>query len=189
MKCEFCRSEVTITYPWLNPLSAQQSDCVMLCANCKEMANSRWATIPRCKCCNKVGPWVVCPSCDASMKEPPEKEELKFNGIEKQAEEASVKHDSGKVPYSYVPLDLLDGTARVLEFGAKKYDRHNFRKGFDPNRLLDAVLRHLTEVQNMLRTENTVDGLDNESGLFHGHHAIADLLILVDTLRKKGYTV
>jgi hypothetical protein len=136
----------------------------------------------------------ICPACrnenlqDEGFKlSPSDKEELKFNGVEKQATEAGVKHDSGKVPYSYVPLDLLDGTAQVLAFGAKKYDRHNFRKGFDPNRLLDAVLRHLTEVQTMLRTEKVEDGLDKESGLFHGHHAIADLLILIDTLRKKGY--
>jgi hypothetical protein len=197
MKCEFCRSEVTITYPWLNPLSAQ-SDCVMLCANCKELANSRWATIPRCKCCNKVGPWVVCPSCDADRLKKEELKlqevELKFNGVEKQATEA-LRFNEGKTPYAYVPMDLLDGAAKVMGYGAKKYkDSENFRKGYsDLLSPLSSVMRHLVEVQRAVHTKDVDNSkghlYDKESGEAHVHHLITSVMMLIHSMRLKGFNI
>jgi hypothetical protein len=42
-----------------------------------------------------------------------------------------IKHDQGKAPISLVPAVAILGMAKVFAFGAKKYGRHNFRKGMD----------------------------------------------------------
>jgi hypothetical protein len=108
-------------------------------------------------------------------------------------DKVAIKFDNSKPDYSLLPLDLLDGTVKVFEFGSKKYARDNFRAGFDPHRPLAACLRHLVEVQAALRLGNTEEGqarmADSESGLAHLHHAICSLLILVDSLRVKGFKV
>ena len=42
--------------------------------------------------------------------------------------EVGMKHDSGKLDYTLVPWDGLEDVIRVLEFGANKYSRDNWRK-------------------------------------------------------------
>ena len=74
-------------------------------------------------------------------------------------------------------MDLLDGhaieqLARVLTFGAQKYDAHNWRKGIGKSRLIAAALRHLFAY---LRGEDR----DPESGLSHVAHAMCCCMFLV----------
>jgi hypothetical protein len=106
-------------------------------------------------------------------------------------EEVAIKHDTGKVPYDILPLDLLDSTAKVFGHGAKKYTRGNFRKGggFDPYRPLGAALRHLAEVQRALDTGNHDVLVDKDFGESHLAHAICSLLILTDSMRQRGWNV
>ena len=40
----------------------------------------------------------------------------------------ALRNNVGKVPYGYLPLDLLDGAAQVMAFGAIKYSAENYRK-------------------------------------------------------------
>jgi hypothetical protein len=101
----------------------------------------------------------------------------------------ALKHDSGKIPYDLIPLDLLDGTARVFGHGLKKYGRNNYRLGFEPTRPLGAILRHLAEVQKAIETGDNTHMIDSETGEAHLHHAVCSLLILIDSLRKKGEKV
>ena len=75
-----------------------------------------------------------------------------------------VKYDLGKPPLSLLPRAALEYEAQVMDFGAKKYGRDNWRLGMDHSRLLDACLRHVVA---------HVDGedFDPESGLPHLAHA------------------
>ncbi len=75
-----------------------------------------------------------------------------------------VKHDAGKAPISLIPVEALLGEAEVFAFGAKKYGRHNFRKGMDHSRVLDATLRHILAIING-------EDIDPESGKPHWAHA------------------
>lgn len=70
--------------------------------------------------------------------------------------------------------------ARVMEFGAKKYSRNNWRLGFDDSRLLDAAMRHLTQWFD--------NPLDDESGFDHRAHAMFEISALLDQLdaRRMG---
>jgi hypothetical protein len=75
-----------------------------------------------------------------------------------------IKHDSGKPPMSLLDRHALEEIARVMGFGAQKYAAHNWRKGIQMSRLLDAAMRHLYAYAD---GEST----DPESGLSHLAHA------------------
>jgi hypothetical protein len=115
-------------------------------------------------------------------------EELQF------VSETGAKRNSiGKTPYAYLPLDLLDGAAKVMELGAKKYNLNNFRAGFEPIDALNSLIRHVSSLQAAIIFDDK-DGsqghlLDSESGQGHIHHVLTSTLILVDSMRKKGYKV
>ena len=68
-------------------------------------------------------------------------------------------------------IDLSERSARALAFGAKKYGRNNYKKGFKLTRLLDAALRHL-----MARARG--EEKDPESGLDHLDHFCACICMI-----------
>ncbi len=63
---------------------------------------------------------------------------------------------------------MLEQVALVRAFGAKKYSKNNWKKGFPVTRSLAAVLRHIFL---FLRGETN----DPESGLSHLAHAMCGL--------------
>jgi len=89
-----------------------------------------------------------------------------------------VKFDGDKVRMELLPFDALEGVAKVLTFGAKKYDDRNWELGMDHERLLGATLRHQSAI---LQGEL----IDPESGLPHIDHAICGLM-MVSAYYKRG---
>jgi len=87
------------------------------------------------------------------------------------------KNDKGKPPVLLVPRAMVYGAARAYAFGAKKYARHNYRKGIEVSRLLEAAARHIME-----RAEGVLH--DEESGLDPLDHAAASLGMAMDTLER-----
>jgi hypothetical protein len=83
------------------------------------------------------------------------------------------KHDGGKPPMALLSSDALFEIAKVLEFGAKKYDAWNWKGGFKWVRISSAVLRHIF---SWLRGEDK----DPETGLSHLAHASCGLMFLLD---------
>lgn len=79
-----------------------------------------------------------------------------------------IKHDDGKPDFSMVSYELLEQVALVRMFGAKKYSRSNWKKGFAVTRSCAASLRH---IYLFLRGET----YDSESGLSHLAHAVCCL--------------
>lgn len=93
--------------------------------------------------------------------------------------EKAKKFDSGKIDLSYIEPAMVRAIAEAMEFGAKKYGRHNYRKGgFTNMRLVASLLRHL-----MSYLEGEDD--DQESGLPHLSHAAANIQMLI-VLTKDG---
>lgn len=84
---------------------------------------------------------------------------------------AGRKNDSGKPPISLLDRDFIEGTANVMAFGAKKYDRYNWCGGIAHTRLVDAAMRHLVAYASG-------EDLDPESGLPHIDHAAASINML-----------
>lgn len=89
-----------------------------------------------------------------------------------------VKHDQDKPRMDLLDPEALEGVARVLSFGARKYAEHNWRKGLAISRLLGAALRHIFA---HLRGED----LDPESGLMHLDHAACCLMFAQWTARNR----
>ena len=79
-----------------------------------------------------------------------------------------IKHDSGKPDLSYISYELLEEVAYVREFGARKYARDNWKKGFKVTRSCAAALRHIFQ---FLAGQT----LDPESGRSHLAHAVCAL--------------
>ena len=88
------------------------------------------------------------------------------------------KADDGKIPLDLLAFDALEGTASVLQFGAKKYAPRNWEKGIAFSRVFAALLRHLFA---WWRGED----VDPETGLSHLHHAACCIMFLqAYTIRK-----
>lgn len=73
-------------------------------------------------------------------------------------------------------MDLLSipamlGTASVLEFGATKYEDRNWEQGIAMSKIYGSTLRHL------MKWFAGMDK-DEESGLYHLHHAGCDVMFL-----------
>lgn len=100
---------------------------------------------------------------------------------DKQADEAlkvskngGIKFDSDKPDYSLLPPNALEDVVKVLTIGAKKYDRHNWKKLDDLNdRYFAAAQRHLWALQKG-------ETFDDETGIHHGAHAICCMMFLVE---------
>jgi hypothetical protein len=76
------------------------------------------------------------------------------------------------------PAEALALLGEVYGFGAEKYERHNFRKGYAWSLSYDAMLRH---IMASLRGED----YDAESGLPHMAHAAWHALTLTQFLKDK----
>ena len=84
------------------------------------------------------------------------------------------KGDAGKVRLDLLPFAALEDVARVLEYGAKKYQPQGWRAVADGHdRYVAAALRHLHAYAGGER-------MDRESGLSHLAHAACSLLFALE---------
>ena len=93
--------------------------------------------------------------------------------------ERFMKSDDAKPPLAILfdTSKALEGTARVMAFGAKKYDRKNWAKVDDRERYVSAELRHIAAHCGGERA-------DKESGLDHLDHAIASLMFVSELVKR-----
>lgn len=105
-------------------------------------------------------------------------ERLKDDLIDDKVEEVyadkpkmGVKHDQNKLRYDLMSPVSNEGTAKVLTYGAKKYNDRNWENGIAYSRLYRAALGHL---QDFWRRND----IDSESNLRHLDHAAANIHML-----------
>ena len=102
------------------------------------------------------------------------------NQVEMFDQTKGMKFDSGKLDYTLVPWDGLEEIVKVLEFGAKKYDRDNWRKVEGAQqRYLAAAFRHLAAYSMGEKT-------DSETDISHLAHAGCCLLFLLALEKRNG---
>lgn len=75
--------------------------------------------------------------------------------------------------YSMIPAWPLSEIARVYGFGANKYERDNWRKGYAWSLSLDALMRHIELFRSGVSE-------DNETGYHHLAHAAFHLNTLME---------
>lgn len=86
---------------------------------------------------------------------------------------AGLKYDAGKPSIGLIDQYALWELAKVLDYGKHKYDAHNWRKGIQWQRTIDAALRHVLAF-------NGGEDFDPESGLPHLAHAMCNLMFLLN---------
>lgn len=80
--------------------------------------------------------------------------------------EGGTKHDTGKNRLELIPASAINAMGRAFSYGSIKYEDHNWTKGFDWDRLVGALMRHI----NAWRSG---EDKDPESGLSHLDHVLA----------------
>ena len=83
-----------------------------------------------------------------------------------------VKDDEGKLQYSLLPKDELEEIVKVLQYGATKYGRDNWKLCNDKNRYIDALYRHLEAYR-------AGEMLDKDTNLHHLAHLACNAIFLL----------
>ena len=81
------------------------------------------------------------------------------------------KFDTGKLRYDLVPIEALEGLAKVLTYGAEKYDPNNWQH-VESDRYVAALFRHIMAWRKG-------EANDPESGHHHLEHALANVAFLL----------
>lgn len=89
-----------------------------------------------------------------------------------------LKYDNDKPRMDLLDAEFLEGVAKVLTFGARKYAAHNWRGGISYSRLLASTYRHLGAI-------NRGEDIDPESGLSHIHHVGCNAMFLSWMMQHK----
>lgn len=76
---------------------------------------------------------------------------------------SGTKFDNEKVDLHVLDPLFVEGTARVSQFGEQKYGKSNWKKGLTQTRIINAIRRHLAQIEKG-------EDIDNESGFHHAYH-------------------
>lgn len=75
-----------------------------------------------------------------------------------------LKKDDGKAPINLIPYEFIEGVAKVLAIGAKKYSPYGWAdKNMDYSRIIAAAYRHLGKFEKG-------EDLDSDDRLHHMLH-------------------
>ena len=81
------------------------------------------------------------------------------------------RFNDDKLKWSLVHFPSFEGMVKVLEFGAKKYSPHNWKKGLKKEEVIESLLRHTFAILNGELN-------DPESGLPHSGHIQCNTMFL-----------
>lgn len=85
-----------------------------------------------------------------------------------------VRYNQGKPRMELIPTELIEEVAKVLTFGAEKYDDYNWQK-FTPKQRGECVGSLMRHIEAYRKGEK----LDPESGLSHLAHAGCNIAFLL----------
>lgn len=110
------------------------------------------------------------------------KENIEIKSIDfvyhKKETEQALRYNENKRKWSMVDFESLEGMVKVLENGALKYNRDNWKKGMPVTEVIESLLRHTF---TLLKGEEN----DKESGLSHISHIQCNAMFIDYILRNK----
>ena len=89
-------------------------------------------------------------------------------------------YDEGKPRYDLSPPEAEDALARILGYGADKYEARNWEKGIAWTSLYASTRRHLAQWMKG-------NDIDPESGHPHLEHALCNIAFLVTYARREQH--
>lgn len=92
--------------------------------------------------------------------------------------EQGLRYNENKERWSLVDFESLKPMVKVLEFGAKKYGDHNWKKGLKTTEITESLLRHLTSYLNG-------EDNDKETGLPNAGHILCNAMFLSYMMQNK----
>ena len=92
-------------------------------------------------------------------------------------ENRSLRYNNGKPDYSLIPMAALAEVAKVLEYGASKYERGNWLKPTSWEVSFACLQRHMSAWQ-------AGEDNDDESGRSHIAHAACNLIQMLHMLEN-----
>jgi hypothetical protein len=81
------------------------------------------------------------------------------------------RFNKGKPKFSLLDLRSFEPAVRVLDYGASKYGRDNYKKGLIMSEVLDSLMRHIAALQDN-------ESMDLESKLTHIGHIQCNAMFL-----------
>lgn len=88
-------------------------------------------------------------------------------------EDKGLRYNDGKTRYDLVPAFAQEQYARVLTYGANKYEERNWERGMKWSKVLASLERHLAAIK---RGED----IDPESGELHSAHVMCNAAFLTE---------
>lgn len=85
--------------------------------------------------------------------------------------DAAKRFNKGKSRWSLVDFDAFVPMVQVLEFGAEKYDAHNWKRGLNTTGICESMLRHIFAYM-------AGEDIDPESGISHIGHIQCNAMFL-----------
>ena len=100
--------------------------------------------------------------------------------LDRDKNEQALRYNQGKLEWSLVDFDSLEGLVRVLEYGKDKYARDNWRLGMPVTQVTESLMRHLFAFAKG-------EDVDPESGCRHISHVLCNAMFLEYILREKQH--
>jgi hypothetical protein len=104
--------------------------------------------------------------------------------------ESFARANTGKPEWSLMDIDSFEVMIRVLEAGAKKYDRDNWKKGKPTKaellKLWDCAFRHTKDIKKGIETGDPAHIYDKDLGINHIGNAMCNLMFLSYHLIQGG---
>lgn len=90
----------------------------------------------------------------------------------------ALRFNNGKPRWALADFEALVPMIEVLEFGAKKYDAHNWKKGLKTTGICESMLRH---IYAYLAGEDK----DPDSGIHHVGHILCNAMFLSHMVNRE----
>jgi len=100
--------------------------------------------------------------------------------LDRDKNEQALRYNQGKLEWSLVDFDSLEGLVRVLEYGKDKYARDNWKLGMPVTQVTESLMRHLFAFAKG-------EDIDPESGCRHISHVLCNAMFLEYILREKQH--
>lgn len=97
----------------------------------------------------------------------------------KEMPQQALRYNHGKLQWSMVDFKSLEGMVRVLEMGAEKYSKDNWKLGMPVTQVCESLLRHLF---SFMSGETN----DQESGQSHMSHVMVNAMFIEYIMREKS---